>query len=193
MWQLSLGLPHSLARFSQRLLPALLMMPVQMSEVVVFGPGPKTLFDIRIFHPDAASYAEKPLEQLLLQHERQKNQLEYNERITNVDRGTFCPLVFTTAGATSPECAKLLQRLCGMLAQLDSMHYAQTVWYVRCRLSFALLRASILCLRGSRSAYASANKCFARTCNSRGRARGLRYSSLLFPLVLLLLYFDDKM
>ena len=71
----------------------------------------------------------------------------------NVDHGTFCPLVFTTAGAASPECAKFLQRLCGMLAHLDSTHYAQTVWYVHCRLSFALLRASIMCLRGSRSAY----------------------------------------
>ena len=109
-------------------------------------------FDIRIFHPDAASYVDKPLEKLFLQHEQQKK-LEYNERIVNVDRGTFCPLVFTTAGAASPECAKFLQRLCGMLANLDRMPYAQTAWYVRCRLSFALLRAAIMCLRGSRSSY----------------------------------------
>ena len=46
-------------------------------------------FDIRIFHPDAASYVDKPLEKLFLQHEQQKK-LEYNERIVNVDRGTFC-------------------------------------------------------------------------------------------------------
>ena len=109
-------------------------------------------FDIRIFHSDATSYADKPLEKLLLQHEQQKK-LEYNERIVNVDRGTFCPLVFTTAGAASPECEKFLQRLCGMLASLDRMPYGQTVWYVRCRLSFALLRAAIMCLRGSRSTY----------------------------------------
>ena len=89
---------------------------------------------------------------LLQQHERQKK-LEYNECIVNVDRGTFCPLVFTTAGAAAPECAKFLQRLCGMLAHEDRMQYAQTSWYVRCRLSFALLRAAIMCLRGSRSSY----------------------------------------
>ena len=36
---------------------------------------------------------------------------------------------------------------------LDKIHYAQTVWYVRCRLSFTLLRASVMCLHGSRSSY----------------------------------------
>ena len=115
-------------------------------------PGPRCFFDIRIFHPDAASYVDKPLEKLFLQHEQQKK-LEYNEGIVNVDCGTFCLLVFTTAGTASPECAKFLQWLCGMLANLDRMPYAQTAWYVRCRLSFALLRAAIMCLRGSRPSY----------------------------------------
>ena len=115
-------------------------------------PAQDSFSDIKIFHPNAASYAEKPLEKLLLQHEQQKK-LEYNERIVNVDRGTFCPLVFTTAGAVSPECAEFLQRLCGMLAHLDRMQYAQIVWYVRCRLSLALLLAAIMCLRWSRSSY----------------------------------------
>ena len=71
--------------------------------------------DIRFYHPDAASYADTPLETLLLQHEGQKKP-EYNERIVNVDLGAFCPLVLSTAGAASPECAKFLKRLCGMLA-----------------------------------------------------------------------------
>ena len=40
-----------------------------------------------------------------------------------------------------------------MLAILDRTPYAQTVWYVCCRLAFALLRAAIMCLWGSRSSY----------------------------------------
>ena len=48
--------------------------------------------------------------------------LEYNERIVNVDCGTFCLLVFTTAGAASTERAKFLQQLCDMFAHLDRMH-----------------------------------------------------------------------
>ena len=109
-------------------------------------------FDIRIFQPDAASYAKKPLEKLLLQQEWQKK-LEYKQRIVNLDRGIFCPLVFTTVGAVLPECAMFLQLLCGRLAHLDRMHHAQTIWYVGYRLSFVPVRGSIMCLRGSRSSY----------------------------------------
>ena len=127
-------------------------MLVQVRACVFRTWAQDAFFDIRIFHSDAITYTDKPLEKLFLQHEQQKK-LEYNERIVNVDRGTFCPLVFTTAGAASPECVKFLQRLCGMLANLDRMPYAQTVWYVCCRLSFALLRAAIMCLCGSRSSY----------------------------------------
>ena len=64
----------------------------------LLDPGPRSFFYIRIFHPDAASYAEKALEKLLLQHEQQKK-LEYNEHIVNVDCDIFFPPVFTTAGA----------------------------------------------------------------------------------------------
>ena len=110
-------------------------------------------FDIRIFHPDAVSYSARPLHALLLHHEQQKK-LQYSERIINVERGTFSPLVvLTTAGAASPECARFLKHLCGLLANADRMPYAQSVAYVRCRLSFALLRSAVMCVRGSRSAY----------------------------------------
>ena len=111
-----------------------------------------TFLDIRVFHPDAASYAKKPIADLLLQHERQKK-LQYNERIVNVDRGNFTPLVFTTAGSASPECLRFLKRLCAMLAQHDGKPYGEVMAYVRCRLSFALLRAAVMCIRGARSAY----------------------------------------
>ena len=43
-------------------------------------------------------------------------------------------------------------RLGGLLATADRP-YAQLMAYVRCRLSFALLRAAIMCIRKSRSAY----------------------------------------
>ena len=110
-------------------------------------------FDVRVFHPDAASYSAQPLDALLLQHERQKK-LQYGERIVNVDRGTFSPLVLSTSGVAAPECERFLKRLCGLLARADSsMPYAHHVAYVRCRLSFALLRSAVMCVRGSRSAY----------------------------------------
>ena len=83
-----------------------------------FGTWAQDAFNIRIFHPDGKSYANKPLEKLFLQHEQQKK-LKYNERIVNVDHDTFSQLFFATTGATLPRCTKFLQQLCGMLANLD--------------------------------------------------------------------------
>ena len=108
--------------------------------------------DVRVFHPDAPSYAAKPLEKLLAEHERRKKS-EYAERIINVDRGTFTPLIFTTAGCCAPECSRFIKRLCGLLSRGEKKKYAEMTTYVRCRLAFALLRSAIMCIRGARSSY----------------------------------------
>ena len=89
--------------------------------------------DVRIFHPDAPSYAAKPLEKLLAEHERRKKS-EYAERIINVDRGTFTPLIFTTVGCCAPECSRFIKRLCGLLSRGEKKKYAEMTTYVRCRL-----------------------------------------------------------
>ena len=44
-----------------------------------------------------------------------------------------------------------LQRLAGKLSEKDGVSYLSTIAGLRCRFSFALLRGSILCIRGSRS------------------------------------------
>lgn len=109
-------------------------------------------FDVRVFHADSASYRHQTPDALLELHERQKK-AEYAERVVNVDRGSFCPLVFATAGYASKECTRFLKRLAGMVARHDGQEYPATLNYIRCRISVALTRASIMCLRGSRSAY----------------------------------------
>ena len=53
--------------------------------------------DVGGFHLDAASYAKKTVDPILLEHERRKK-LEYAECIIHVDRGTFTPLIFSTTG-----------------------------------------------------------------------------------------------
>ena len=72
-------------------------------------------------------------------------------RIREVDRGTFTPLVFYTAGGAAPAVGAFLKRFASLLAAKKDLPYAMTIGWLRCRLSSALLRASILCLRGSRA------------------------------------------
>ena len=91
----------------------------------------------------------------LLGHRR--NEMEkrrhYEERIRNVDHGTFTPLVFTTSCGTGPAASIFFKRLASMLAAKHQKPYAHVLGWIRCRLSFSLLRSSIVCLRGARSAY----------------------------------------
>ena len=112
--------------------------------------GEDSYFDVKVFHADAPSYKSKLPTSLFELHERRKR-LEYEERIVNVDRGSFTPLVFTTTGAAGPMAERFLQRLAGKLTEKDGSKYSVTMAWLRCRLSFALLRGAILCVRGSRS------------------------------------------
>ena len=73
-------------------------------------------FDIRVFHANAPSNQSRTFQAACEHHERLK-QLEYEERIVNVDRGSFCPLVFSTSGAIAPLCTRFLKRLAGKIAK----------------------------------------------------------------------------
>ena len=107
-------------------------------------------FDVRVFHAGASSYRDKSFSDLCQLHQRAK-QLEYEERIINVDHGSFCLLVFATSGATGPLCDQFLKHLAGKIADRDSSEYSCVMAWLRCRISFALLRSAVMCIRGSRS------------------------------------------
>ena len=107
-------------------------------------------FDVRVFHPHARSYRNTPVPALYKIHEREKRR-HYEDRVREVDRGTFTPLVFSSTGGAGPAAKAFIKRLANMLAAKKETDYATTIDWLRCRLSFSLLRSSILCLRGSRS------------------------------------------
>ena len=90
------------------------------------------------------------LVQLYRQQERSKRR-EYEQRVREVDRGTFTPLVFSSSGSAGTAASAFLKRLASLLSQKMGASYSSTIGWLRCRLSFALLRCSILCLRGCRS------------------------------------------
>ena len=74
----------------------------------------------------------------------------YEERIREVEHGTFLPLVFTTAEGIGPTATVVYKRLASVL--LRSMTaYGKTLYIIRCRPNFSLLRSTIMCLRSSQS------------------------------------------
>ena len=65
----------------------------------------------------------------------------------------FTPLVFTTTGSMGREGTTFYKRLADMLSHKQEKPYSVVMGWLRCRLSFAILRSSIMCLRGTRSSF----------------------------------------
>ena len=109
-------------------------------------------FDVRVFHPNAPSYRSKDIATLYKQHESAKCR-EYNQRVRDVEHGVFTPLVFTTTGSMGRQGTTFYKCLADLLAHQQDRPYSVVMGWLRCRLSFAILRSAILCLRGTRSAF----------------------------------------
>ena len=69
------------------------------------------------------------------------------KQVREVQHATFTPLVLSTGRAATT----FYKRLAAMVAEKRDVPYAVTLNWIRCRLSFALLRASIMSIRGARS------------------------------------------
>ena len=122
---------------------------LDISCIGLWNPCERNYFDIRITHPNAESHKEKTLDQLYSENEQEKKR-SYNDRVVNVEKGTLTPLVFTTSGGMSPECAKMNKQLAELIARKRNESYAHVIQYVRTRLRFALLRCTVIAIRGVR-------------------------------------------
>ena len=84
-------------------------------------------------------------------HEKMKNR-SYEDRIREVERSSFTPLIFSATGGMAHEASTFHKRLASLLSERWTNQYAAVLGWIRCYLSFSLLRSAIRCLRGSRSA-----------------------------------------
>jgi hypothetical protein len=107
-------------------------------------------FDVRVFYPNASFYRLQNLASVYRRHEQAKKR-EYRERIRNVERGVFTPLVLSTTGGMGREAETFYKCLADMISNKRQQKYSATIGWLRCRMSFASLRSSIMCIRGSRS------------------------------------------
>jgi hypothetical protein len=106
-------------------------------------------FDIKVVTPYARSYLKLTPPALYQCMEKIKNR-EYRARINEVEHADFTPLVFTTAGGMAPKSQIVLKKLAGRLAEIKDLPLSVVAGWLRCRFSFALLRSTLVCLRGSR-------------------------------------------
>jgi hypothetical protein len=107
-------------------------------------------FDVKVISPFAKSYVRLSSANLYKLAENAKLR-EYGERIRNVEHADFNPLVFTTAGGMAPQCHLVIKRLATTLSERQGLPNSVVAGWLRCRLSFALLRTTLLCVRGTRA------------------------------------------
>ena len=107
-------------------------------------------FDVRVFHPNAQSYRHSSIPSLYRRHEQTKKR-EYGDRIREVENGSFTPLVFATTGGMGREATLFYKRLADQISKKNNTTYCKTMAWIRCTLSFSLLRSAVMCIRGSRS------------------------------------------
>ena len=118
----------------------------------VWTKGQRAFFDVRVFNPQAQCYQDRTLADAYRANEEEKKR-EYNERVLQVENRTFTPLVFCASGGMAPECSAFYKQLAILIAEKRGQSVAIVSSWVRTRLSFALLRSALLCVRGTRNRY----------------------------------------
>ena len=82
----------------------------------------------------------------------------YNQQILDVEHGTFTPLAIGKNGGMGYECQMFMKNLAEKLSIKQSEEYAYVMTWLRTKLSFEILRSTILCVRGSRRPWKTLTK-----------------------------------
>ena len=108
-------------------------------------------FEVRNTNTNAESQRHLTSEKVLTKHEREEKKRQYNNRIMTVKHSTFTPLVFSVNGGMAKECLNFYKFVDGKIANKSGFCYQKLVSIIKCKLSFLILPASLMCVRGSRS------------------------------------------
>ena len=114
-----------------------------------WSPGVTAFFDVRVTHVNSTTNKNKSTEQIFQAHENEKKR-QYLKRVLNIEHGHFTPLIFGTNGGMGTDCSLFVKTLAEKLAVLKNERYSIVTSWIRTRLSFEILKAVNLCLRGSR-------------------------------------------
>ena len=109
----------------------------------VWLPQSEALFDIPIIDTDTQSYLSQPPISVLLTAENEKKRKYSAASVAR--RAHFTPLCF------SVDAAFFLKRLAYCLSAKWERSLADVTHWIRAHLAFAILRATVLCVRGLRT------------------------------------------
>ena len=102
-----------------------------------------------MFDPNASRYLNTSIQQCYTINEKERKR-NYNERILQIDHGTFTPLVFSLYGGMGREYKTFYSRLAELVSIKQNTSKSIATNWIRTEICHALLKASLLCVRGSR-------------------------------------------
>ena len=109
------------------------------------------IIDVRVTDTDQPSYLSSTPAKAIAKQERAKKK-QYLESCLE-ERRHFAPYVVDTYGLLGEEAKAFNKRIGSMLAEKWKSPYSAVMGFVNARVSIAILRATHLCLRGSRVPY----------------------------------------
>ena len=122
---------------------------LDVSAVGIWSSMERTFLDVRVIHPNSASYLDTTPNQLYIQKEREKKK-DYNDRVLQVEKGSFSPLIFTTTGGMGPEATRYHKRVAELISAKRGEQYSDVMKHIRTRIRFSLLKSVLVAVRGVR-------------------------------------------
>lgn len=122
---------------------------LDVSAVGIWSPMERTLLDIRVMHPNSPSYRGKELSKIYEIHEKEKKR-SYNQRVLQIEKASFTPLVFSTSGGMAPECTRYHRRIAELISSKTKEDYSKVMDHIRTRIRFTLLKSTLMAIRGER-------------------------------------------
>ena len=80
-----------------------------------WADGQDAFFDVRVFNPLAPTHRSKTLATLFRAQEKEKRRA-YDQRIREVEYGSFTPLVMSATGGLAPAASIFYKRLASLIA-----------------------------------------------------------------------------
>ena len=105
----------------------------------------RTSFDVKIFNPHGKS-CPRTIKDAYKSHESIKRN-KYAERIRETEHSSFNVLVFACSGGAGPSASRVMKQLATKVSKKRGEPYADTISYIRTKISFAFLRSCVPCLR----------------------------------------------
>ena len=94
---------------------------------------------VRVTHVNSKCYQGKATFTISKEQEEEKKR-KYQQRVLEVEIGSFTPLVFGTNGWMGADCNCFLKRLAEKLSEKNEEPYHITITWIRTLLSFEILR-----------------------------------------------------